>query len=613
MPCFNQSRFFPRAIASLKLQQFQQWELIFINDGSTDDTEEVFHHLEPDSEYRYIAHSRNRGLGAALNAGIEASRFDLIAYLPCDDVIYGNHLQLLCDQLIRDEEAVLAYGGVRYHYNRQTNGHVPGFPLQLVQVAHRKTEARWIERAELVTDDLDKMFWSKLRTAGKFISTNACTCEWVDHPEQRHKIIREPEGGLNLYKQTYGVNEPLRFHSTVGNLIDERDYYQRLRQGKTHRVSDESHLKILLVGELAYNPERMLALEDAGCKLYGLWMSKPYWYNYTGPLSFGNIQDLDSGNWRGEIDAIKPDVIYGLLNWQAVPFAWEVMMHCLDVPFVWHFKEGPFICLEKGTWGKLIDLYRYSDGQIYCSPEMRIWFEQFVRPEQENAVVIDGDLPHLDWFGNKRTPRISLRDGSLHTVVPGRPIGLHPEDVAQLASLDIHIHFYGDFTQGQWKQWIERSKAQAGDHLHIHPNCAQPDWTAEFSQYDAGWLHFFKSANDGELMRANWDDLNYPARIATLAIAGLPMLQRDNTGHIVATQSLVQKHGLGLFFSDFEDLKNQLVDEKRMNVIREKVWSTRTLFAFHTHVPELLNFFKRTIEQKSNAVRHHRIFPPAVA
>ncbi len=50
-------------------------------------------------------------------------------------------------------------------------------------------------------------------------------------------------------------------------------------------------------------------------------------------------------------------------------------------------------------------------------------------------------------------------------------------------------------------------------------------------------------------MQVNWDDLNlnYPARMATLAVAGLPILQRDNTGHIEATQSIVQKHNPGVF------------------------------------------------------------------
>ena len=40
---------------------------------------------------------------------------------------------------------------------------VPGYPLQLVQVLHRRTADRWMERSEWVTDDLERMFWSKLR------------------------------------------------------------------------------------------------------------------------------------------------------------------------------------------------------------------------------------------------------------------------------------------------------------------------------------------------------------------------------------------------------------------------------------------------------------------
>jgi len=62
------------------------------------------------------------------------------------------------------------------------------------------------------------------------------------------------------------------------------------------------------------------------------------------------------------------------------------------------------------------------------------------------------------------------------------------------------------------------------------------DWVREFSQYDAGWLRYFKSENVGELRRANWGDLNYPARIATLASAGLPLIQRANPDAIVATR-----------------------------------------------------------------------------
>ena len=78
-------------------------------------------------------------------------------------------------------------------------------------------------------------------------------------------------------------------------------------------------------------------------------------------------------------------------------------------------------------------------------------------------------------------------------------------------------------------------------YLHLHPNVDQSRWTEEFSQYDAGWLHLFDSGNEGEIRKANWDDLNYPARLSTLAAAGLPMLQKANDGAVVATQTLTRQ------------------------------------------------------------------------
>jgi len=354
-----------------------------------------------------------------------------------------------------------------------------------------------------------------------------------------------------------------------------------------------------LVGELAYNAERIVAFEEQGHKLYGLWMRDPYWYNNIGPLSFGNVQDIPYKNWQQTLAEIKPDIIYGQLNWQAVPFAHEILAARTGIPFVWNFKEGPFICMEKGTWPQMMDLYTKSDGQVYTSAEMRDWFLQFLpQKSADTALILDGDLPKKEWFKTEVSPLLSGQDGELHTVVPGRPIGLHPHTVVELAEQKIHVHFYGDFTHGQWKEWIIKTQKLAPGFLHIHPNVTQHNWVQEFSQYDAGWLHFFKSDNQGELMRANWDDLNLPARMATLAAAGLPMLQRDNKGHTVATQSIVQNLGLGLFFNDAAELAAQLRDPEKMKQLRQTVWEKRVLFSFDWHVEELIAFFKKAIARK---------------
>jgi glycosyltransferase involved in cell wall biosynthesis len=599
MPTYKQASFVRRALDSLCAQSLAEWELIIVNDGSPDETSSIIKSYLADPRIHYYHLATNQGLGAALNYALDRVLAALIAYLPSDDIYYTEHLEKLTTYLEQHPGAVVAYSGVRHHYNRSAPGQVPGYPLQLVQVMHRRTAERWVERDELTTDDLERMYWGKLRSYGGFFCTEHISCEWVDHPQQRHKILREPVGGINPYRVYYQVKRPLRVHTTVGNYIDEIEHYRRFRE-RPDTLPASDGLKILLVGELAYNPERVLALEERGHKLYGLWLPHPYWYNTVGPLPFGHVEEVPRSAWREAVRALQPDVIYALLNWQAVPFAHEVLMENLGIPFVWHFKEGPFICLEKGTWSQLIDLYTRSDGQIYTSPEMRDWFTTIIPDILTRApsLILDGDLPKRDWFTENPSPLLSASDGALHTVVPGRPIGLHAHTVGELAQQGIHLHFYGDFTQGQWVEWIERAKSFAPHHLHLHKNVDQEQWVSEFSQYDAGWLHFLKSENHSDLRRAIWDDLNYPARMATLVAAGLPVLQYDNTHAVVATQTLAKNLDIGVFFTTMEQLRTQLADTKRMAQLRENVWAQRQYFTFDYHADRLIAFFRQVIERK---------------
>lgn len=602
MPTWGQAHFLPRALDSLLAQRLCDWELVVVDDASPDHTPQAVATYLADPRVHYMRLPRNRGLGAALNVGLSQARAQYVAYLPSDDVYHAGHLLTLLACIESDARCVLAFAGVRHHYNREAQGVIDGHSLQLVQVMHRRTPARWIEREELVTDDLARMMWNTLETQGSFRGTGRITCEWVDHPHQLHKLLREPVGGINPFRQRFGIAHPLRFHTSVGNRIDEVKQYDALR-ARPPTPPARDGLRILLVGELAYNADRILALEERGHRLYGLWMRDPYWYNTVGPLPFGHVTDVAHAGWREAVRRIAPDVIYALLNWQAVPFAHEVLSAGLGIPFVWHFKEGPFICLEKGTWRELVDLHTRSDGCIYSSPEMRDWFHTVVPRSDRPALVLDGDLPKRDWFTAARAPLLSQREGEIHTVVPGRPIGLHPHTVAEMKACGIHLHFYGDFTHGQWAEWITRTRRVAAGYLHLHPQVDHDRWVEEFSRYDAGWLHFFRSDNHGELRRANWDDLNYPARLATLVAAGLPVLQRDNGDCIVATQSLVRELGIGLFFDDMAQLCGQLSDAAGMAALRARVWAQRDVFTFDHHADRLIGFFREVIAAARHGAR----------
>jgi hypothetical protein len=174
---------------------------------------------------------------------------------------------------------------------------------------------------------------------------------------------------------------------------------------------------------------------------------------------------------------------------------------------------------------------------------------------------------------------------------------LHPHNVAELAGDGIHLHFYGDFTHGQWREWIAKTTRLAPGYLHLHDHVDQRCWVDEFSRYDAGWLHYFRSGNGGELRRANWDDLNYPARIGTLASAGLPLIQYDNGDAVVAADRLARELDIGIFCRDLGALRPQLADAQRMDALRANVWRQRDRFTFDHHVDRLVAFFRTVIAE----------------
>ncbi len=602
MPTFNQAGFIRRAILSLFAQTFKQWELIIINDGCTDNTEYYLSDFLDNKRITYIRDEENKGLGYTLNQGLDIAKYNCIAYLPSDDFYDGNHLESLENKLDESENIVLVFSGLRYDESpnagilayRKSLGVRAEYSLQLVQTAHRKTKDRWIEREECVSEDLFFTFWRKLTDKGVFVPTDQVTCEWTNHPSQRHKIIGEKfGGGLNKYRHFYKVQAPIRMRTTNYKTVDENQQYIPYRDKKT-LVKD--YLKILLVGELAYNPERVYAFEEAGHKLYGLWADPEYCFCTVGPLPFGNVEDISRSHWQERVKEIAPDIIYAQLNTGSIEFAHEVLRANTGIPFVWHFKEGPHGAMKQGLWDKLIDLYTYSDGKIYLNKEMKEWFELFIPYNIQSAhtFILDGDLPKSNCFGGEFSEKYSASDGAIHTVVVGRIMGIAPQEMRILADNNIHLHVYNE-TYISEDAVLSQFKKAAPRHFHVEPHCSQFDWVREFSKYDAGWLHCFDCLNENSLMRANWSDLNIPARINTLAAAGIPMIQKKNLGHTVAMRNYVDQYGMGIFYDNIKDLVSQLKDKELLSKTEQNVRANRLKFTFDYHIPFLIDFFKQVI------------------
>jgi len=601
MPVYRQEAFLGRAVESLLAQRRRDWELVVVDDG-TPEPSAVAQALGrlADPRIRLVRLPRNAGLGAACNRGLVEARAPLVGYLPADDVIWSDHLDALVEAL-DGTGAMLAISGVRHSGGVETLGPPAGFAPQLVQAAHRRTADRWVERPEQESDDLDRLFWSRLRRRGPVVRTGRVTCEWVDHPGQRHKAIREGhDGGLNVFRARYAVPGPLRFHSTDGGEVDEVELYAPFRQRSYPPAA--GGLRLLLAGELAYNPERVLAFAAAGHRLFGAWTRAGLGMNTVGPLPFGHVTEAGAGRPDEVLRRVRPDVVYALLNWRAVPFCAALLAAArrAGVPFVWHFKESPQRSILRGEWPLLVDLVTGSDAVVMSTAEEADWFSLALPGRLDRAAVrvVDGDLPSAHWLPPPGADpvRLSDTDGELHTVVVGRALGIDAGAVRRLAAARIHVHLYGPVRapgpKGEWASWVGEVGSAAGRYLHLHPPVHQGRWVAELGRYDAGWLHRAPSTNGGDLRRASWDDLNQPARLGPLAVAGLPVLQQRHPGHLVAADRVVAHTGVGLLYAGLEDLTGQLRDQAGLAAARAAMCRERGRFTFDRYVPALDTLFR---------------------
>ena len=116
MPVYNQRAFVRCAIRSLLCQTYPAWELIIVDDGSTDGLHETVSPWLGDSRIRYLRNDENQGLGFSLNRGIDAATGPFVAYLPADDLYFENHLETLVAEQIRSQ-ADLVYSGMTYNLN----------------------------------------------------------------------------------------------------------------------------------------------------------------------------------------------------------------------------------------------------------------------------------------------------------------------------------------------------------------------------------------------------------------------------------------------------------------------------------------------------------------
>lgn len=120
IPTYNNADVLPVSVSSILAQDFKDWELIIVDDGSTDETENVFHQFSSDSRLKYF-YQDNQGVTAARNFGVQKAEGEFIAFLDSDDKVKINWLKDFKD-LIKSSPNV---GYVSCGYLRNGNVSLP--------------------------------------------------------------------------------------------------------------------------------------------------------------------------------------------------------------------------------------------------------------------------------------------------------------------------------------------------------------------------------------------------------------------------------------------------------------------------------------------------------
>ncbi len=113
MPLYNSVRFLPRAVESVLNQSFRDFELILVNDGSTDGSPEICEKYASLDKRVTVLHQPNTGMSAARNRGLEKARGEYVAFIDSDDEYMEGILKENYSLAVQSGADVVKYGITR--------------------------------------------------------------------------------------------------------------------------------------------------------------------------------------------------------------------------------------------------------------------------------------------------------------------------------------------------------------------------------------------------------------------------------------------------------------------------------------------------------------------
>jgi len=245
MPTYNRARMIGRSIQSILDQTFQDWELIIVSDGSTDNTPEVVSRFK-DPRIRFF-HQKNGGPASARNHGLRRARGRYIAYCDDDDTLLPYHLETLSGYLDRHPEAGWVRGSALGLKAGKEYGHrMRGFLWASMHRYSLFKRTGFFDKKLLIFEDYDFMLKAsdhypavalplivcvhRMCAQGIFISQGDRSQEILDRIYRRR--LRKIFAGTKIDSRHYLMMANILYRShTPGALLELGRLFQRHHPG----------------------------------------------------------------------------------------------------------------------------------------------------------------------------------------------------------------------------------------------------------------------------------------------------------------------------------------------------------------------------------------------
>lgn len=280
IPIFNVESYLSRCINSILLQTFTNFELLLINDGSSDDSGNICNEYARRDNRIKVFHKRNGGVGSARNLGLDNARGEWITFCDSDDWVEKDWLESYVDEIKNNPD--ILFQGYIYEYPTKSYAHC---------INRRYNE--YIKNIFLLEkEDLFGWTWNKLF---------------------KSEIIKQYNLRFNC---VFNINEDLLFtlqycsHAYSISILPITKYHYIIHQNSlTQKI--HQYKELLKKNNLIKEARLTLANRDGIFNEYITWINEKYYSGMIGCLkAIYKIRPLPNISERKKLIAIIDQLKY---------------------------------------------------------------------------------------------------------------------------------------------------------------------------------------------------------------------------------------------------------------------------------------------------------------